>query len=144
MKSFEHYVRMYETYLQGLGRAPQTIQAHIYIVRRFITYIQELEKDSITDITSHDITTFIDYLVNTKSRRKAPMRPHTIRKRISDLRGFFRFLFRNEALLVNPMDDCTFIVSDDEPFKGIFTREEMATFLDAITTTRRKKKQGNL
>jgi integrase/recombinase XerC len=62
------------------------------------------------------------------------LKPHTLRKRVSDLRGFFRFLYRNEAILSNPMDDLIFDFADEGSLKGIFTRDEMNEFLDAIGT----------
>ncbi|MDP2816593.1 MAG: tyrosine-type recombinase/integrase, partial [Rectinemataceae bacterium] len=134
MKRPEHYILTYEKYLQGLGRAKETVQSAVYIVRLFISFARERGKTFVTDMTSSGIADFVEHLKTTQSRRGKPMKPHTIRKRVSDLRGFFRFLYRSEAILQNPMDEMTFDFADVGSLKGIFTRDEMNAFLDAIKT----------
>ena len=132
MKRPGQYLSVYETHLSGLGRAKETVQAALYIVRIFISFIHERGRTHVADISSRDIADFVEHLKTMESRRGRPMKPQTIRKRVSDLRGFFRFLYRNEAILTNPMDDMTFDFNDEGSLKGIFTRDEMNAFLEAI------------
>jgi len=131
---FEHYLIMYERHLQGLGRAREGVQAAVYAVRLFITFAGSRKKRAVADITPRDIADFVEHLKTAESRRRRPMKPHTMRKRVSDLRGFFRFLYRNEAILQNPMEDLSFDFADKGSLKGVFTCDEMNAFLDAIET----------
>jgi len=141
--SFERYLLMYEKYLQGLGRSPGSIQPAMYAVSLFTSFAAGRGKRSVTDITPDDITGFVDHLQKIKSRRKKPMAPHTLRKRVSDLRGFFRYLYRNEAILQNPMNDLCFDFKVEGSLKGIFTKDEMNTFLDAVDIKETGKKSNH-
>lgn len=132
MKAFEYHLLLFEKYLEGLGRKRETVQGNLYVVRQFIVFAKERDKKSAAEITQLDIIDFVEHIKTIKSRRKEKMKPWTIRKRISDLRNFFRFLYRNEVILQNPMDDVVFPVKDIAESKGIFTQSEMETFLDSI------------
>lgn len=132
MKTFEHYLLRFEKYLQGVGRAKNTIIGNLYIVRQFIVFAKERDKNSVTEITQKDITDFVEHLKTVKSKHKKLMKPWTIRKRISDLRKFFRYLYRNDIILQNPMDDIVFSNKESPETKEIFTQEEINRFLDAI------------
>ncbi len=132
MKTFEYYLLSFEKYLQGLGRAKQTVTGNLYIVRQFILFAKEREEKTVTDVTRQDIIDFVENLKTMKSKHKKPMKPWTIRKRISDLRKFFRYLYRNDIILQNPMDDIVFSIKESPEVKGIFTQSEMSRFLDSI------------
>lgn len=134
MKALEYHLLSYEKHLQGLGRAQGTVQAALYSVRLFISFEQERGKRALPDMTSRDITDYREHLKVRVSRRGKPMKPSTIRKRVWDLHGFFRFLYRNDAILRNPMEELTFNFRDAGTVKEIFTREEMTAFLEAIDT----------
>jgi len=130
----EHYLVMYERRLQGLGRARESVQSALYAVRLFASFARVRGKRAVADITPSEIADFVERLKAAESRRGRPMKPHTMRKRVSDLRGFFRFLYRNEAILQNPMEELSFDFADKGSLKGIFTCDEMNAFLDAIET----------
>jgi len=132
MKTFEYYLLSFEKHLQGLGREKQTVKGNLYIIRQFIIFAKEQGKNSVAEITPLDITDFVEHIKTIKTRRKEKMKPWTVRKRISDLRSFFRFLYRNEVILQNPMDDIVFPVKENIDVNGIFTQSEMGKFLDCI------------
>lgn len=133
MKNFEYYVLLYKKYLRGLGRKDKSIESAVRVLRLFSTYVYERDLCTPVEISEKDITDFIGHLRTVKSgRNNTPYKAHTVQKYLSDLRNFFRYLYRTEVILNNPMKDMPAVVSGPESLKGIFTVEEMEHFLDAI------------
>jgi integrase/recombinase XerC len=132
MMSFEYCIVLYEHYLKGRGFRDATTQSKVYSVALLRDFLLERGTGTVTDITVKDLDDFLDHLRGIESRRKRGLSATTIRKRFADIDSFFKFLQRNEYIMVNPMD--TFPMDMKAVFtrKEIFTRDEINAFLDAI------------
>jgi len=96
--------------------------------------MHERGKENVAEATENDIKDFIVHLENKESRRKKPMSGTTVRKRLTDVKAFFKYLYRNEYILTNPMDTCSLGPTVRGTKKEIFSRDEMNAFLDSIDT----------
>lgn len=133
MKTFDYLIAVYEKNLYGRGLMKGTILSKMFAASAFLEYVQnEKGKDAITDITTSDITDFVKHLQESESRRCRPYSPGTVRKRLSDIKTFFRFLYRNEYILVDPMETFMLQIKVITKKKEIFTLDEMNAFLDSI------------
>jgi site-specific recombinase XerD len=134
MKSLEYCIMLFENHLKGRGFKEDTIHSKLYAVGLFCEFILERGKDAVTGIGPEDIKNFYEYLQGVESRRNRALASSTIGKRLTDLRAFFRFLYRREYILTDPMDDLAFEIKGAGERKEIFTRDEINAFLDAIDT----------
>ncbi|OHD63881.1 MAG: hypothetical protein A2176_09920 [Spirochaetes bacterium RBG_13_51_14] len=132
MKSFEYYLLLFENYLKGIKYQKNTIQNSALAVTLFIEFARTRGAGSIHDFTEADIKDFIESQRAAYGRYGKPLKPGSLKRRIAGLRHFFRFLYRSEYILVNPMEDVPADIKGIESRKEIFTREEMSAFLDAI------------
>ncbi len=132
MKSFEYYLTLFKRYLAGRGFAAGTVRVYLYAVTLFIHYAHLREKYSAADIAAKDIYDFAEHLQNEESRYGKPFSPRSIQKFLSAVVLFFRFLYRNEYILLNPAESCVFDLSRAERPREIFTRDEINAFLESI------------
>ena len=131
MKGFEYYILLFENYLNGIGYKPATIRGIKRSVNLFVDYTREKKRENIPDVTEGDISDFVLKLKSTDTRFGKPLKPGSLKAGVSNLRRFFSFLYRNEYLLVNPMENFPEI-KNIEARKEIFTLDEMNGFLDSI------------
>lgn len=132
MKSFEHHLLLFENYLKGIGYRKGTIQSSLFSVRLFVQFARKRGKESVHDITEADIKDFIENEKTALTRFKKPPKTGSLTRRISCIRHFFRFLYRNEYILSNPMENFPGGIKGIQARKEIFTREEINKFLDSI------------
>lgn len=131
MKSFEYYVLLFENYLKGIGYKQATISAMKKAVILFADFMRNMKKENILDVTETDISNFVLSMKNSITQFGTPLKAGSLRSTVSKLRQFFKFLYRNEYLLNNPMEDFPEI-KKIETRKEIFTLEEMNELLDSI------------
>ena len=134
MASFEYYALLFENHMTGLNRADVTIRFSLYTLHRFFDYARSRGKESVHDVTSADIAGFIEHLQGELSQRDIPYATGTINRMVSCLRYFFRFLYRNDHLLINQAEHFPPRIRGLQAKKEIFTREEINHFLDSIDT----------
>ena len=132
MRPFRYYLLLFENYLSGSGYAETSVANIIHHLRFFMEVIEKSGKNVVTDISEGDIRDFIAAFQRKESKRGTLYSPATVVRVVSSLRHFFRFLYRHEHILTNPMEEYEMPVLDIEPRKEIFTSGEMAQFLDAI------------
>jgi site-specific recombinase XerD len=132
VKPFRYYLLLFENYLTGSGYAATSVANIIHHLRLFMEFLEESGKNAVTDINEGDIRDFIASFQRKESKRGTPYSPATVLRVVSSLRHFFRFLYRHDYILANPMEEYETPALDAEARKEIFTREEMARFLDAI------------
>lgn len=132
MKRLAAQLLAYEDYLKGLRYKPASIQAQLSIVKTFVSQMMKQDKAYPSQVCSQDIQHFLSGLKDSLSRQNKPYRPSTLNAYHRRLCGFFRFLLRNDVLLVNPMDELSWRFKETGTRKAIFTIEEINAFLDAI------------
>ncbi|HOT47310.1 MAG TPA: tyrosine-type recombinase/integrase [Spirochaetota bacterium] len=134
MQSFEYFALLFEQHLVGLNRAAVTVRFSLYSLRRFFDYARGVGKESVHDIAAQDIAGFIEHLQGEENRRDARYAVGTINRIVSCVRYFFRFLYRNNYMLVNLAEQFPSRINGLQARKEIFTRDEINRFLDAIET----------
>ena len=122
----------FEEYLKGLGYKSKTIKAKLSVVKKFIATMMKQDKCIPHQITPEDITAYLGQLKDSQSSHHRSFKASTLNHYLRRLNGFFRFLVRNEKLLVNPMDQLNLSLKEPEASKEIFTTEEIHRFLEAI------------
>jgi site-specific recombinase XerD len=132
VKSFEYYLLLFENYLKGLGYASSSVGNIQHYLRQFVNFARESGRTSPADVRAADISSFAETLSNTEINRKKNYSPATIVRAISSIRHFFKFLYRNEYIIINPMEEFKLNIKANEKPKEIFTKEEMNRFLDSI------------
>lgn len=134
MKPNEYYQVVFKKYLAGSGYAPTSIANINHHIALFVRYLNESNL-SIVGVKQDGIAAFIELLTTRESVRGMGYSTATVTRIVSTLRIFFRYLYRHEYILTNPMDDFVPVVEGYEKPKEIFTREEMNCFLDSIDIT---------
>jgi len=132
MKTFEQYLALFEHHLRGLAYREHTIRALKRSIKLFHSFACQNGRRSIHDLTSEDLISFIEWSRTEICRSGKPLSTGSLNARAGAVRNFFRFLYKYEHLLVNPMEDIPEIKGITRP-REIFTRQEIAGFLDSIS-----------
>jgi integrase/recombinase XerC len=88
--------------------------------------------DDITEVQQSHIYAFVAYIRAKISNRGREFSADTVIRIISSLRHFFKFLYRNDYILLNPMEEFSTNIKANKNRKEIFTFAEMTKFLDSI------------
>ena len=126
-------MRLFENYLRGIGLRQENIPGYVGAVGNFIAYAKTLGRTNAAEITRSDIASYVESFFKRRTQRGSPVKTVTVARRLADVRHFFRFLHRNEHILLDPMEDFEyprFVYNT----RDIFTVDEMARFLDSIDT----------
>jgi site-specific recombinase XerD len=133
MKSLEYCIFLFKRYLEGLKYKKSSLSVKDYSLNLFAEYLHSIGRERIADVTTADLREYAGTLLTRVSkRRKKNFSKGTVEIHLSTLRIFFRFLLKNEMILVNPVEDLDFEVRGDEKVRDIFSVDEMAEFLDSI------------
>lgn len=135
MRPAEYYCALYIRHLRGLQYAESTIGSKEYALSLFIAFIRDADT-TLFDVTSADLLAFASHLKGIITRSGTPYSRGTLRARLSAVKGFYAYLVRSDILFKNPCDDCAFSLQGNEEEREIFTRDEMAVFLDSIDNVR--------
>ena len=117
MKPNEYYQVLFRKYLTGSGYAPASIANIDHHIALFVRYLNESNL-SIVGIKQDGIAAFIELLKTRESVRGRGYSIATVTRIISTLRIFFRFLYRHEYILTNPMDEFVPVVEGYEKPEG--------------------------
>lgn len=120
-------IKLLDTYLEYLkyqkNYSDNTLQAYSSDIRIFFEY---LNQEGINDLTEIDNRVFRSYLMvlnNEKRKRK------TIARKITSLRGFFRFLKKKEFITGNPVENLK-IPKPEKRLPLVLNEVEMIDFLE--------------
>ena len=127
MKEIIHYIKLFSEYLNGLGYAKNTIQSY----KRSIKYLNDYAVKDVREISKDDVTEFIKSFYAKETRQKKVFKHQSICAIVSQIRHYFKYLYRNEIILINPVEDLI-LKKGIEKRKEIFTESEINNFLDGI------------
>ncbi len=125
---------LFRAYIKSLGFADVTVEGKVREVRYFFDYLTENEKRDVRETVTEDLEEYLRYLKVKKNRLGRPYSVSSVKHKMCDLKYFFRFLYRNEMIIRNPFEDFRVELKEVTPKKEIFTKEEIALFLDTIDT----------
>jgi len=92
-------ITAWEYYLEDQGLSPYTIKAFLSDMNLFASYFPPDRK--LGDLSTQDINNFLDWLV---SGRNVPCSPKSLARRITSIKAFFRWLYKNAVLLIDPAE----------------------------------------
>ena len=134
MRTNKEYLMIFKNHLEGAGFKENTIKAYIRSINMFIDFILKKGTGSIIDIRENDFNDFHRILTNTITIFKKPYSPATVRMTLLCIKRFYRFLYRYEYILNNPVANCPSVKKGFENKKEIFTQDQMSIFLNSIST----------
>ena len=133
MKSNEELIYIFKNYLAGIGFKKGSINQNAHAVSLFYDFVKV---KNIADVKGEDINSFHKRLLEETTRFNKPYSQGAIRTYLLCLNRFFRFLYRYEYILTNPIADQTLMKNGIENKREIFTRNEIDNFLDVINDER--------
>ena len=127
-------IKAWRIYLEDQGSSPHTVKAFTADLRLLASYLSP--DRPIGSISTADIVNFLDWMQN---GRGVPCSPKTLSRRITSIKAFYRWLYQNGVVLINPAEKVPqkSIVS---PLPTVLTPEEEAAVLDVADNYRRKEK----
>ena len=130
-----HAIRLFDEYLSGMGYSGETRITRKRMLEQFSGYLEGRGKIQAQEISGKELTDFLEEMRGTQSKYKRPYSSGTIQMMHTTMNQFFRFLYRREMLVTNPMDEVAPCITVTEHRREIFTKDEMARFMDTIETT---------
>jgi len=128
MKKNKELAICFKDYLTGCGFKKDTIRMNIYVVNKFMEFI----KKNMVEVVENDILEFHKKLSKEEVRGCIKYSLASIRMMMLCLNRFFRFLYRYEYILRNPM--INYIIKKGiEKKKEIFSVDEINSFLNMIS-----------
>ncbi len=131
---YELYLCQFEEQLRGSGYSEKSIKPIISHNYHFINYLHQNDiiRKNVADISTADVQNYIAYLKTVNNRRKVNFSSATIIRYITSIKLFFKFLLRNEKILVSPFDGLNIGIKPISQRKEIFSQSEIEAFLDYI------------
>jgi len=134
MKTPEYYIKLFENYLIGLGYKASTIWFNVDSLKKLFCFLDKKKKNDVREIEEKDIYDFIEYMQNAESNRKKPYGKKTVGRMTGTAKHFFGYLFKNELILTNPLENIVLKTNDVEKKKEIFSKDGINTFLESVDT----------
>jgi site-specific recombinase XerD len=128
----DYALDVFKRYMTGLSKG--TISRRMCDMVVFSMFLKKQNVKDIRDIDPGMITSFFKSLKTLISaKRKRPFSEYSQNTLLSTLKQFFRSLYVNELILVNPFQKVDIHIKLEEKKRVIMTPDEMAAFLDSIT-----------
>lgn len=123
----------WEIYLFDNGKSIHTVKAFIGDIKLLSRYLPADVK--VGDITTSDLDQFLDWLKNV---RPVPCSPKTYSRRVTSLKSFFKWLFSNGRIPVDPAEK---IVQQTvlSPLPVVLTQKELKAVLKSAEKYRQLK-----
>lgn len=132
IKNQELFSKTFKGYLKGLGYKEGTIDAYMFCLKRFFSYLQSVDKYDVRDIVVKDIYGFISFMKREKTQYKEYYDISSIQRMVYQIRHFFKYLYRNEYILIDPLEDIPLDLGCMNRMRSIFSEDEMNNFLESI------------
>jgi len=132
---FPPTIEAWAIYLDDQALSPHTIKAFTADLRLFASYLWP--DRTIGSISITDLNNFLSWM---QSGRGIPCSPKTTSRRITSLKSFFRWLYKNGVLLVDPAEKIPqkTVIS---PLPVVLTEDETGAVLEAARQYRIAEKK---
>lgn len=127
-------IQMWASFLQDQGSSVHTVKAFTGDVRLLASFLPA--DQAVGSITTNDLNNFLDWM---QHKRGVECSPKTLSRRITSLKGFFRWLQSGGAVLADPAER---VVQRSvlSPLPGVLSEDEMDKVLSVAARQRRGKK----
>jgi len=129
---FERGLFLFKKYLLASGLKEKTVNAYLVAVKNFAEFVRKYGKISVQEIGEVELVNYTEYLFSKRSRLNKPYNPATIKTKLEKIKTFFGFLYRNDYLLINPLESFKADIKIIKSRKIIFSQKEIDKFLDSI------------
>lgn len=133
MRSFDSYLEGFVEHLKGRGYQDETIQPYTTSLRLFHFRMRVKHIESLHEVKENDIASFAKYLKENPFRFGKKLSAASVNIRLRHVKQFFAWLYRNNAIITDIGQGVSYSVREMRKEKRIFTKDEMARFLDCIT-----------
>ncbi len=139
MKGINALLLEFEIHLKGLGLSKGTEKGYLRDIRDFYEYWQARHSPAsryatdLRDVREKDLMEYFSYLREKITARGKPYKRSTASRKVYTVAEFFKWLYTSEYILLNPAEELKLPMVRDKGKRGIFTKEEMAQFLDSIS-----------
>lgn len=131
-----HVQRDFEDYLKSLSMSEKTVMRRRYDIGLFEEFLREERIEDLRTVDNALIHCYLFWLGKKVGRRtKRPLSQASKVSAFVSLKKLFGYLYVNGRILTNPCRNVSLKAKDTRGSRIIFTKEEMACFLDAIDTT---------
>ena len=120
----ERYIRAYLDHMRALNYADQTVVFKNMALKAFIAWCTERGIARLTEVTRPMLQRYQRHLYHAQSRGGRPMSAGAQFNRLMAVKGFFRFLTRENVLLYNPASELELPKLEKRLPKDILTAEE--------------------
>lgn len=128
--------KIFTTYLEGQGYKKNTITTRLAYLLYFFTFLAECTGiQDLRDVVPDVIKSFCHYIENYIGEKTGKqLKKGTKAMVFSAVGQFFRCLYVNELILINPVDPVEYQAGGTESRKEIVSVEQANTFLESIET----------
>lgn len=123
--TIKYSIRLFEDYLKSSGYKDNTIRGKIYCLKSFTGFIGA-DRD-LRDVGTKEIKEFMRYL-----NSKTNLSKSSKKMLFGTVRLLFKSLYLQEYILTNPTQDYFIKPDGIDGIREVFTKEEIALFLDTI------------
>lgn len=123
--TIKYCLRLFEDYLKSSGYKDNTIRGKIYCLKSFTGFIGA-DRD-LRDVGTKEIKEFMRYLNSNSNLSKSSKK-----MLFGTVRLLFKSLYLQEYILTNPTQDYFIKPDGIDGIREVFTKEEIALFLDTI------------
>ena len=128
-----HVQYLFKKYLESRNYSEITVTKYLRTVRDFFYYLEEnTDKKDLREVTGEDILIYQEKIAGIRKGEKQRYAPTSIKGIIFTLRHLFKYLYRNELILVNPFDRLRIKINTLSKIRPCIDEEEIITFLDSI------------
>jgi site-specific recombinase XerD len=117
-------------YLTGCGLKKSTISRMRIALKIFYKY---LNGKDIRDVKESGIICYIKHLRSVQSLLGKPYSSNTIEIYLMAVKSFYVFLYKNDYILTNPMEEIKIRQGYEKKIIVMFGKDEISAFLDCIT-----------
>ncbi len=125
----EQVQSIFEQYLNNKGYSKETLKRYLRDVKYFFLFMEKkLGKIDIRAITKADLNQYQSYIYQLKKEDHSPRYSVSTRKAIFiSLSHLFKYLYKNEFILLNPFDGLDRTLVMKYPERKTLTEEQMNT-----------------
>ncbi len=128
-----HVQYLFKKYLESRNYSEITVTKYLRTVRDFFYYLEEnTDKKDLREVTGEDILIYQEKIAGIRKGEKQRYAQTSIKGIIFTLRHLFKYLYRNELILVNPFDRLRIKINTLSKIRPCIDEEEIITFLDSI------------
>lgn len=124
----------YQEHLTILNYAPGTITGHLFSLKRFFAYLQEMGITEISAVTKDVIRDYQTHLYEEINQKGEPNSVSTQNNHLKVVKSFFRFLCEHDYLVGDPARDISYAKTPKRLPRSILTQAEMKKLLHAPDT----------